>query len=686
MSHLHRFYARHAARVWQLEGNWLAATGTFRSPAAIQWMATGACDLACNHCYSASGHRLPDELDTEEALALVDEIAALGTETLVIAGGEPLIRRDLDRVVAHAVASGLQWSLHTHGGLVMRRRALFEQFPPSLVAVSLDGPRRVHEQLRGPGSFARAVGAIRFLRTETKTRQVIAGTTVNRTNADALADMVPTVIASQAHAWGLHLFAPEGRGAEHRELLPTPTQLRRVAAFTRRMRRVMDVDLDNEWGSAGDLDPFYRDQPFLCGAGRFTAVIAANGDMMPCTTTDPSESEGNVRTHSLGEVWRSGFRRFRSHGDRSCSDGADCWLQTRNGNSCRADAFGIEPEPLRVPDVAPPKPRAGSTGGRDLRLLAIAALASAAPAFAQSPPDAAFPDSINAERWLSSRPELFEGASLSSGWGRMRTSSLLNATPVVARGLELTAAMLGKSHATPAELIAALDEAEGQDVWDPWLVVQVWQRSGNGPRAEVVELYARLERHARVVDALVLAAAETGPITFLPWRKKSSAPQDYQAVRISTDLVAVAKQRFPTLDGGTWRNEATIELTLTSGTATLYREGVATPIAVGSTIRLARFDLVELSGRLTHQGLGVVASIDPPTSIASRWLPGQLSREARARAQAWAGEGLRGDPEAIDQLGSVLPAVHLQLQEAIISAPEAEGAPALRQLLLLFEE
>ncbi|MCY1006814.1 SPASM domain-containing protein [Nannocystis pusilla] len=168
----------------------------------------------------------------------------------------------------------------------------------------------------------------------------MAGTTVTRENADRLADLFPIVAASGADSWGLHLFAPEGRGAEHTALCPTPEQLRRVAAFARRKRGLFHVELCNEWGSAGADDRFYRDQPFLCGAGRISCVVGATGEVLPCTTTDLRESEGNVRDRLLRDIWTRGFTRFRSAGHRECSDGHECWLQARNGNPCREQAFG----------------------------------------------------------------------------------------------------------------------------------------------------------------------------------------------------------------------------------------------------------------------------------------------------------------------------------------------------------
>jgi radical SAM protein with 4Fe4S-binding SPASM domain len=348
MGILHRFYAAHASRVWRTETQLLSKLGLVRPPEAVQWLATSACDLACPHCYSKAGKRDPNELTVDEAKErIVDELVHLGRPMFVVAGGEALLRPDLPDVLAHVGARRVPWSMHTHGGFVLKHRALFEKHPPRMVAVSLDGPREFHDAFRGrAGSFDRALEAIRTL-VDIGVREVVAGTTVTRANADLLEDLLPTVIASGAHAWGMHLFVPEGRGVEHRALVPSRDQLRRVAAFVRRRRAVFDVELDNEWGGAGDDDVYYRAQPFHCGAGRFSMVVGPTGEVMPCTTTDVRESQGNVRTTPLSTIWAKGFARFRSH---QHEDGAvhDCWLQTRNGNSCRDAAFG---EAAQAPSV-----------------------------------------------------------------------------------------------------------------------------------------------------------------------------------------------------------------------------------------------------------------------------------------------------------------------------------------------
>ena len=339
MGILHRIHARHAARVWEAETRILHRLGWVRPPVAVQWIVTHACDLTCPHCYSHAGPRLSGELTTDEAKRLViDELVALGCPSLVLAGGELFLRKDLPALIEYAHARGVGWAMHTHGRLVPRHRDLIRRCPPQMAAVSLDGPPDFHDRFRGrAGAFDDAVRAIRCLR-ECGVTDVVAGTTVTSRNADLVADTFPHVVESGATSWGLHLFAPEGRGEEHRALFPSADQLRRVAAFAHRKRAHFKVELDNEWGSAGEADLLYRDQPFLCGAGRITCVVSATGELMPCTTTDPAESAGNVREVPLSILWRRGFSAFRKGGG-ACSDGRECWLQSRNGNACRHLAF-----------------------------------------------------------------------------------------------------------------------------------------------------------------------------------------------------------------------------------------------------------------------------------------------------------------------------------------------------------
>lgn len=340
MGMLHRLFGQRLAAVWETETRLMHKLGVIAPPVAVQWISTSRCDLKCPHCYSNAGPAEHGELTTEQATRhILDELLKLDRPTFVIAGGETTLRKDFDAIIRATAARNIPWAIHTHGGLVHRHEQTFRDCPPVMAAVSLDGPRDFHDRFRGKrGSYDAALSAMALLK-DAGVGEVVAGTTIHRANAELLTDMVPAVLSCRADSWGFHLMTPEGRAGEHRALLPTTAQLRRTASLARRLRSIIHIELDNEWGSAGDDDCFYRDAPFTCGAGRISCVVSATGELMPCTTTDHAESAGNVKDTPLSELWASGFSAFRSGKDKLRCDVHDCWLNTRHGVSCRKAAF-----------------------------------------------------------------------------------------------------------------------------------------------------------------------------------------------------------------------------------------------------------------------------------------------------------------------------------------------------------
>ncbi|MDF2979803.1 MAG: Radical domain protein [Actinomycetospora sp.] len=64
------------------------------SPICLTWELTYACNLSCVHCLSSSGRRDPDELSTDEAKAVIDELQRMQVFYVNIGGGEPTVRSD----------------------------------------------------------------------------------------------------------------------------------------------------------------------------------------------------------------------------------------------------------------------------------------------------------------------------------------------------------------------------------------------------------------------------------------------------------------------------------------------------------------------------------------------------------------------------------------------------------------
>src|SRR5512146_13810 len=81
-------------------------------PFIVIWETTQACDLACVHCRAcAQPSRSPRELSTDEAMRMIDEIAAMQAPLFVMTGGDPLKRPDIYELVEYAAKLGIRPSL-----------------------------------------------------------------------------------------------------------------------------------------------------------------------------------------------------------------------------------------------------------------------------------------------------------------------------------------------------------------------------------------------------------------------------------------------------------------------------------------------------------------------------------------------------------------------------------------------
>ena len=116
------------------------------------WETTQACDLACVHCRAcAQPLRKRDELTTEEAKRLIDEIVALEVPVFVLSGGDPLKRPDIYELVEYACARGVHTSMTPSATPLLTEEALTKLKKRGLarLAVSLDGSTaEIHDAFR----------------------------------------------------------------------------------------------------------------------------------------------------------------------------------------------------------------------------------------------------------------------------------------------------------------------------------------------------------------------------------------------------------------------------------------------------------------------------------------------------------------------------------------------------------
>lgn len=356
---------------------WLAALDYDRAPFAIAWELTRSCAYACAHCRAdAQPRRDPRELSTEEGRGLIDRLATFGTRPiLVLTGGDPLMRRDVFELAAHADARGLRVSLTpTATALVTRARMrAAREAGIRRVAFSIDAADpELHDRFRGfGGSFQRTVRGLRDAAAEGLALQV--NTTVCALNVEALAALVPALEDWGIVQWSVFFLVPTGRGAtlpmisadEHERVLGWLHELAQRAPFdvkataAPQYRRIAA----QRGGARPPAGAGFRfadglDRPVRgVNDGRGFMFISHVGDVMPSGFLPLSV--GNVRTDDPVALYRQAplFRALRDPGALHGKCGRCEYREVCGGSRARAwattgDALADDPA---CPYVPPPR-------------------------------------------------------------------------------------------------------------------------------------------------------------------------------------------------------------------------------------------------------------------------------------------------------------------------------------------
>lgn len=128
------------------------------------WLITGRCNLNCKHCY-ASQYRGEVELGTRDVIRVLNDAYAEGVEHVNFTGGEPILRKDMFKILEECKNIGLSSSLFTNSTIIDVKDA--EKFSKLEIPIytSIEGPtREIHEKIRGRNSWDKALRGIKLLR------------------------------------------------------------------------------------------------------------------------------------------------------------------------------------------------------------------------------------------------------------------------------------------------------------------------------------------------------------------------------------------------------------------------------------------------------------------------------------------------------------------------------------------
>ncbi len=339
-------------------------------PHVVAWNLTRRCNLACSHCYISAGSWWNEntELGTAACLEILDQVLAVNPSVLLIlSGGEPLVREDLEEIASHATSAGATVVVGTNGiGLTDARIASLKAAGVQGVAVSIDSlDPDYHDRFRhGGGALSDTLAAVD--RCVAHELDFVVQTTLTRGNRGELGDLVDWSARKGAVSFNLYFLVPTGRGErmqglepeENEEVLIELAELERAYRGRMMIRSKCQPQLMRHVHQADDDSPLlqYRTR---CPCGVHYCRITPEGKLTPCPYM-PAVA-GDLTQEGFREVWERAelFQALR-HGTLGGRCGR-CEYQELCGG-CRARAFARTGDPLGPDDSCAYEP----TGERPL--------------------------------------------------------------------------------------------------------------------------------------------------------------------------------------------------------------------------------------------------------------------------------------------------------------------------------
>jgi radical SAM protein with 4Fe4S-binding SPASM domain len=261
--------------------------------------------------------------------------------SLNITGGEPLLRKDLFEILSEMRAAGFAIYLLTNGTLIDPEKAEhLAMLGIKGVQVSMEGPEKVHDSIRGRGSFAASCRGIRNL--IQAGLRVTLNATLSEINAEKFYEMVEVASALDAQRLGFSRLVPSGRGLGLVNQMIDRQKIGEIyesifALSTDGLEIVTGDPVASQMRNGGKAVDCGSVAVGGCAAGISGLTLLPDGTVTPCRRL--ALPIGNVRKDSLREIWADSEilqqLRDRSQYKGQCGKCA-AWAVCRG---CRAIAY-----------------------------------------------------------------------------------------------------------------------------------------------------------------------------------------------------------------------------------------------------------------------------------------------------------------------------------------------------------
>lgn len=311
---------------------WLLAELTYR------------CPLHCAFCSNPVDYaRHGEELDTARWLDVLTQARALGAVQLGLSGGEPLMRKDLEALVAHARGLGFYINLITSGvGLTDERLGALREAGLDHIQLSFqDSTRELNDFLSSTRTFDLKRRVARMIKAHGY--PMVMNCVLHRHNLPHVGTIIEMALEMGAEYLELANTQYYGWAWRNRlALMPDAAQLREAEAVVERYRR----RIGSRCRILFVVPDYFETRPKKCmnGWGTTFLGVAPDGTALPCHAARmlPGLALPNVNDMPLREIWfdSDAFNRYRGTAwmkgaCRSCDE------KEADAGGCRCQAWQL---------------------------------------------------------------------------------------------------------------------------------------------------------------------------------------------------------------------------------------------------------------------------------------------------------------------------------------------------------
>lgn len=301
------------------------------------------CPLHCPYCSNPIDmDDKKDELTTQAWLDVMTQARSMGAVQLGFSGGEPLLRKDLEQLVAHGRSQGFYTNLITSGiGLTEKRIKQLKTAGLDHIQISFQGADpELNDAIAGKGKAYQQKYAM-AQQVKAHGYPMVLNFVISKQNISQVPQILALATSLEADYVELATAQYYGWAYHNRDhLLPTKAQLEHAELTVNQYR----AQQNNKGPQFIFVTPdYYEDRPKACmnGWGSTFLTITPDGTALPCHSAKLLPlSFPNVKDKSIKQIWEEDFSFNHFRGDSWMKEPcASCDEKEQDFGGCRCQAF-----------------------------------------------------------------------------------------------------------------------------------------------------------------------------------------------------------------------------------------------------------------------------------------------------------------------------------------------------------